>query len=77
MWTTTYQEAHEFFDFLVLCIIKNNDKINHEKIKPVFLRMRSVHEPDLLLVITLHSSYKWIIMLEKCGRSDLNDFHLK
>ena len=24
-----------------------------------------------------HSSYKWIIMLEKCGHPDLNVFHLK
>ena len=24
-----------------------------------------------------HGSYKWIIMLEKCGRPDLNVFHLK
>ena len=25
----------------------------------------------------LHGSYKWIIMLEKYGRPDLNGFHLK
>ena len=24
-----------------------------------------------------HGSYRWIIMLEKCGQSDLNVFHLK
>ena len=25
----------------------------------------------------LHGSYKWIIMLEKCGRPDINVFHIK
>ena len=29
------------------------------------------------LVVQYHGSYKWIIMLEKCGRPDLNVFYLK
>ena len=28
------------------------------------------------LVALYHGSYKWIIMLEKCGRPDLTVFHL-
>ena len=24
-----------------------------------------------------HGSYNWIIMLEKCGRPDINVFHIK
>ena len=56
-------------------LLKAANSIFNSKQVDFFFQLKEEKKYELLCwVIESHGSYKWIIMLEKCGRSDLNVF---
>ena len=81
VWKNYNIQFHRIFNFACTRYLSN--KLNIKKcfllkkgnpyqfeLGPLY-KLGSLDSPE-----TMHGSYEWIIMLEKCGRLDLTDFHL-